>query len=252
MKVRIFKYLFLCSFVVLSGCATSTENGEKTSALESYNHAMFKFNHAVEKGVIRPVAKGYRVVTNEYVRQRVTNFFDNLEEPVSMANHMLQGEFHESGENFARFVINTTLGGLGLYDVAAKAGLDKNPTGFDKTMATWGVPDGPYVILPILGPSTPRAATGWVADGYSAPAYWVAQGSADDDADLIYLGVSSLKYLNKYAENIKVIESLEEGSVDYYEAMKSAYLQNRAKINAGGKKAVEQTPDYDFDMDDED
>jgi len=251
-KKSIFKYLFLCSFVVLSGCATSSNESKDRSALESYNHAMFKFNNVVEKGVIRPVAKGYRAVTNKYVRQRVTNFFDNIEEPVFMVNHLLQGELHESGENFARFVINTTIGGLGLYDVAAKAGLEKKPTGFDVTMATWGVPDGPYVILPILGPSTPRAATGWVADGYSSPAYWIAQKSGDDDAEWIYFGVSSLKYLNKYAENIKVLESLEEGSVDYYEAMKSAYLQNRAKINARGKKTLEQTPDYDFDMDDED
>lgn len=252
MKKNFVKYLILCSFVVLSGCATSTEKGKDTSALESYNHAMFKFNHAVEKGVIRPVAKGYRAVTNDYVRQRVTNFFNNIEEPISMANHLLQGDLQSTGENFARFVINTTIGGLGLYDVASKAGLGKNPTGFDETLATWCVPDGPYVILPIIGPSTPRAATGWVADGYTSPSYWIAHESGDNDAEWIYYGVSSLKYLNKYAENIKVLESLEEGSVDYYEAMKSAYMQNRAKIKVCGKKAVAQTPDYDFDMDDED
>lgn len=252
MKTTVFKYLFLCSFVVLSGCTTTTKDGEEMSALESYNHAMFNFNDVVEKSVIRPVGKGYRAVTNKYVRQRVTNFFDNIEEPVSMANHLLQGEFHNSGENFARFVINTTLGGLGLYDVAAKAGLEKNPTGFDKTLATWCVPDGPYIVLPIIGPSTPRAGTGWVVDGYSSPTYWIAHESGDDDAEWIYYGVSSLKYLNKYAENIKVLESLEEGSVDYYEAMKSAYLQNRAKIRVCGKRAAEKAPDYDFDMDDED
>ena len=233
----------------LSGCATSNGVNEENATLESYNHAMFKFNNVVEKGVIRPVAKGYRKVTNEYIRQRVTNFFYNINEPIAMANHLLQGEFHDSGENLARFMINTTIGGLGLYDVAAKAGLEKKTTGFDETMATWCVPDGPYIILPILGPSTPRAATGWVVDGYSAPAYWAVNKSGDDEAMLAYYGANVLKYLNTYAENVNLLESMEKGSVDYYETMKSAYLQNRGKLKTCGKKTAEVAPDYDFDMD---
>jgi len=236
------------SFSALCGCATSTAENPDSSTLENYNHAMFKFNNAVEKNVIRPVAKSYKAVTNKYVRQRITNFFANIEEPVSMANHLLQGEFHNSGENLARFMINTTIGGLGLYDVASKAGLEKKPTGFDETLASWCVPDGPYVVLPILGPSTPRAATGWVADGYSSPAYWIANESGDNDAEWIYVGVSGLKYLNKYAENLKLLESMEEGSLDYYETMKSAYLQNRKKIKSCSKMSAETTADYDFDM----
>lgn len=246
---KFYKFLAFFSLLILSGCATTGANTEESSALEGYNHAMFKVNYAIEKGVIRPVAKGYNKVTNQYVRQRVTNFFNNIEEPVSMLNHVLQGEFHNSGQNFARFVINTTIGGLGLYDVASKAGLEKMPTGFDETMATWCVPDGPYIVLPILGPSTPRAATGWVADGYTAPAYWIANESGDNDAMWIYLGAGSLKYLNKYAENIKLIEGLEEGSVDYYETIKSAYLQNRQKLKVCRTRQQETTPNYDFDMD---
>lgn len=246
---KILKTVAVLSFGVLSGCATSNSDSSDTTTLEKYNRSMFKFNRVVEKNVIRPVGKGYRAITNEYVRQRVTNFFNNIEEPVSMANHLLQGEFHNSGENLARFVINTTIGGLGLYDVAAKAGLGKNETGFDKTLATWCVPDGPYVILPIVGPSTPRAATGLVVDGYSSPAYWAANESGDSETMAAYYGATGLKYLNKYAENMKLIESMEEGSVDYYENVKSAYLQNRGKIRGCSKMNVETTPDYDFDMD---
>lgn len=240
--------LALC-ILSLGGCATSTQHENSNSGLETYNHAMFKFNRAVEKGIIRPVAKGYKKVTNDYVRQRVTNFFNNIEEPVFMANHLLQGELHNSGHNLARFVINTTIGGLGLYDVASKAGLEKLSTGFDETMATWCVPDGPYIILPVLGPSTPRAATGWAVDGYFSPSYWIAQESGDDNAKLIYYGSAGLKYLNKYAENLKFIESMEEGAVDYYETMKSAYLQNRSQIKVCGKNKDAVTPSYDFDMD---
>lgn len=249
------RFILSVAFVVslsLSGCATSTVNATNDGALETYNRAMFNFNSKVDKYVVRPVAKGYRAITNEYVRQRVTNFFNNIGEPVSAVNHILQGEFADSGENLGRFVLNTTLGGLGLYDVASKVGLERDATGFDETMATWCVPDGPFVVLPIIGPSTPRATVGFVADAYSSPAYWVAQESNGEDAKAVYYGTSGLKYLNLIAENINLLESLEEGSVDYYEAVKSTYMQNRTKLRYCGKKADDSGGDYDFDMEDMD
>ncbi len=248
------KYAAILALMSLCGCATSAENGtaEASAPLESYNRAMFSFNNKLDKYVIRPVAKGYRAVTNDFVRQRVTNFFNNIEEPVSAVNHILQGEFENSGNNLGRFVLNTTLGGVGLFDVASKVGLEQKKTGFDETLATWCVPDGPFVILPVVGPSTPRAATGFVVDGYSSPMYWAAQESDGEDAWAVYYGAAGLKYLNLMAENIKMLESLEEGSVDYYEAVKSAYLQNRGKIKRCGKIEEEKTPEYDFDMDDMD
>lgn len=247
------KYIAVLVIAGLSGCASAAKNemaGESNS-LESYNRAMFSFNNKLDKYVIRPVAKGYRAVTNEFVRQRVTNFFNNIEEPVSAVNHILQGEFENSGNNLGRFVLNTTLGGVGLFDVASTVGLEQKKTGFDETLASWCVPDGPFIVLPVMGPSTPRAATGFVVDGYSSPMYWAAQESDGEDAWTVYYGAAGLKYLNIMAENIKMLESLEEGSVDYYEAVKSAYLQNRGKIKRCGEIDGE-TPEYDFDMDDMD
>lgn len=251
MAGKFIKYMFIMAFLGIGGCVSSgVENND--TALESYNHAMFNFNNKVEKYVIRPVAKGYRAVTNEFIRQRVSNFFDNIGEPVSAANNILQGEFKNSGHNIGRFMLNTTLGGLGLFDVATSIGLEKKNTGFDETMATWCVPDGPFVVLPIVGPSTPRAAAGFVADGYTSPMYWIAQDSQDNNAWEIYYAVSGLKYLNLYAENLNFLESLEEGSVDYYETVKSAYMQNRGKLKRCGQVTAETTPAYDFDMDGED
>ncbi len=251
--MKTFKYILFLAALGLSGCAgtMSKENTDiqETSTLESYNRAMFTFNTKVDKYVLRPVAKGYKAVTNDYIRQRVSNFFSNIDEPISAVNHVLQGEFYNSGNNLGRFVVNTTLGVAGLYDVASTMGLEKNKTGFDETLATWCVPDGPYVILPIMGPSTPRAATGFVVDGYTSPMYWVAQESDGEDAWKVYYAVSGLKYLNLYAENMSLLESLEDGSVDYYEAVKSMYLQNRSKINKCGVHG-ENTPNYDFDMND--
>ena len=235
-------------FLGLSGCATSGVNNSD-GVLESYNRAMFNVNNKIDKYVVRPVAKGYRAVTNEYVRTRVSNFFSNIGEPVSAVNHILQGNLGGTGNNLGRFVINTTLGGVGLYDVASKLGLEKDATGFDETMATWCIPDGPFVILPLIGPSTPRAAMGFAVDGLSTPSYWIAKESDGDDAWFVYYGLAGLKYVNLMAQNLTLLESLEEGSVDYYEAIKSTYMQNRNKLKVCGNHVVEAQGDYDFDMD---
>ena len=232
----------------LGGCS-STKVGQQEGGLEAYNRAMFSFNNKIDKFVVRPVAKGYRAVTNKYIRSRVSNFFNNISEPISAANHILQGDFSASGSNLGRFVLNTTLGVAGLFDVATSVGVEKNKTGFDETMAVWCVPDGPFVVLPFVGPSTPRSTLGFVADAYSSPAYWIANDAGDDDAKTIYYASAGLKYLNLMAENLSFLESLEEGSLDYYESVKSAYLQNRNKI-AGCKGNIESAPSYDFVMDD--
>lgn len=248
MKNRFLAYLLVFS-MGLSGCASSTHNGVEESRLEQYNRAMFSFNNKVDKYVVRPVAKGYKAITNKYIRTRISNVFNNIEEPVSAVNHVLQGRLKESGGNLGRFVVNTTLGVVGLFDVASSLGMERDKTGFDETMSAWCVPDGPFVVLPIIGPSTPRSMVGFVADGYSSPAYWVAN-EGNDDAMTIYYGAMGLKYLNLMAENISFLEGLEEGSVDYYEAVKSAFLQNRSKLRRCGlQNEVNQEVSYDFDMD---
>ena len=233
--------------VFVSGCASSKVDGE--TALDRYNRAMFSFNNKVDKFVVRPIAKGYRTVTNKYIRKRVSNFFNNIEEPVSAVNHVLQGEFSSSSNNLGRFVVNSTLGVVGLFDVATSIGLEKDKTGFDETMATWCIPDGPFVVLPIVGPSTPRSALGFAVDGYSSPSYWVAHEAGDSDAMTAYYIASGVKYVNLMAENLTFLESLEKDSLDYYEAVKSAYMQNRSKY-IKCNTSVGDTFDYDFEMDD--
>lgn len=247
MNNRFFAMFLL--FIGLCGCASNKMTDSDAGVLEQYNRAMFEFNNKIDKYVVRPVAKGYRAVTNKYVRSRVTNFFDNIGEPISAVNHVLQGEFSSSGSNVGRFVINSTLGVIGLFDVASSVGLERDKTGFDETMATWCVPDGPFVVLPIMGPSTPRATVGFVADAYSSPLYWATHSTDESEAKTIYYAASGLKYLNLIAENLTFLESLEDGSVDYYEAVKSSYMQNRVKLRICGKDD-NVVADYDFDMDD--
>lgn len=254
MSDKLIKYTALLLLCGLSGCATAPveQPEEDRTALESYNRAMFSFNDKLDKFIIRPVAKGYRAVTNEFVRERVTNFFSNIDEPISAVNHILQGNFKGTGNNLGRFTINTTLGGIGLFDVASKVGLEKDKTGFDETLATWCVPDGPFVVLPVFGPSTPRAALGFVADSYTSPMYWAVNESGGEDKWLVYYSASGLKYVNLMAENLNLLESLEEGSVDYYETVKSTYLQNRSKLKKCSEVIESATPEYDFDMGDMD
>ena len=235
--------------MVMSGCSTTSQRSPSDSGLEKYNRAMFSFNNKLERYVIRPVAKGYRAITTEGIRRHVSNVFNNIEEPVSALNHILQGEFSSSGVNLSRFVLNTTIGVAGVFDVATSLGVERNKTGFDETMANWCVPDGPYIVLPVMGPSTPRSALGFVADAYSSPMYWVANESNGEDADTAYYGAAGVKYLNLLAQNVNMLESLEEGSVDYYETIKSAYLQSRTKLKSCKAVSNETSDSYDFDMD---
>ncbi len=224
------------------------------SALESYNRAMFQFNAAADYFVIKPIAKGYRAVTNEFVRERVHDFYANLKEPISTINHTLQGDFAESGKSLGRFFINTTLGLLGTFDVASGWGLKNNRTDFDHTLAKWCVPDGPFFILPLLGPSTPRTTAGFVADSLATPNYWAdyyASFNQDWERYSFYYGIAALGFISLREEKIEFLDNLTANSVDPYATIKSAFIQNRLKIGACGKTEDNaQNAGYDFDFDD--
>lgn len=231
--------------LMTASCASSTSQNDNGS-LESYNRAVYKFNNQFYKYVMKPVSKGYRKITTPDVREHVRNAFSNIKEPISAANHLLQGEFAESGKSVARFAINTTLGIGGTYDVAGKGwNLPKKQTGFDNTLAAWGVPDGPFFMLPLVGPSTPRATTGLVVDSYSNPVYLATVNDANVH-DKIYYPYVAANAVVVYESTMDIIDDLERNSVDPYSALKSAYLQNR-----NGKVSDDEVS-YDFGMDDED
>ena len=246
------KCLLLMSVLLLSSCASV--HNQDTSALESYNKAMFEFNYQLDKNIIKPVAKGYKKVTNQFTRNRVSSFFSNLEESQNMVNNLLQGEVKNSGVSIGRFVINSTLGLLGTFDVATSWGLEKKKNTFDATMAKYCVPDGPFVVLPVIGPSTPRHLTGKVADSYTSPLYWSLANSDNEKSNAIVWGATGLKYLNLRAENMELLDNLEQSSVDYYEATKSAFLQNRKKFVSLCSQADDNgdnVPNYDFDFEED-
>ena len=226
------------------------------SALETYNRAMFGFNTTIDEYVVKPLAKGYRAVTTEFIRERVRNFFENLREPASMINHTLQGNLGEAGNSTGRFLVNSTLGLLGTFDVASGWGMNRNRTGLDQTLAAWCMPDGPFFVLPILGPSTPRAAVGRAGDLLADPITWghyYMSFGQDWKRYTFYYGLTALGFVSLREQNLEFLDNLTENSVDAYSTIKSAFIQNRLKLNVcADKDATDEPASYDFDFDDYD
>lgn len=131
---------------------------------ESFNRPVFAFNDTLDTWVLKPIAIGYKTVTPQFVEDGVTNVFNNVGDVGNLANNLLQGKFHHAGVDTARLLINTTAGVFGLFDVATHLDLPRNNEDFGQTLGTWGIASGPYLVLPFLGPSTPRDAAGRIAD----------------------------------------------------------------------------------------
>lgn len=252
MKKLIFGSMFFC----FACCISSHSFAEESDGmLESYNRTMFSFNTVLDDYIMKPVAKGYRAVTNDFIRERVRNFFGNLKEPATMINHTLQGNFGDTGKSGGRFLVNSTLGLLGTFDVASGWGINKNKTGLDETLAKWCVPDGPFIVLPFIGPSTPRAAVGYVGDSVANPLYWSDKGIHFDDEwkkYAFYYGLTALGFVSVREENLDLVDKLTMNSVDPYSTIKSAYMQNRLKMHVcGTKEKTGEIPSYDFDFDED-
>lgn len=255
------KVLLMLPFLAALGACATNPNGTKMKAsdeetkLEVYNRAMFNFNYQVDKMVLKPVAKGYKAITTQGIRNRVTNFFNNLEEPAYAINNLLQGKVKDSGASVARFAVNSTLGLLGTFDVAEGWGLEKKKNSFDATMAMYCTPDGPFFVMPIIGPSTPRYLVGWGVDAFADPMYWALWDKQDEDWGVaLSYGATGLKYINKRAENLELLDGLEASSVDFYATVKSAFLQNRQKFQslcAAQNEEGTATASYDFDFEDD-
>lgn len=148
------------------GCAsTPRDAGERDpyDPFEPLNRQVWAFNQAADRAVLRPVARGYDRVVPGSVKWSVANFFDNLGTPIWVLNHLLQGNLPDAGRQTGRFVVNSTLGLLGLWDPAGDNGLPRKPARFDQTLGKWGVPPGPFVMMPLLGPSSARGVVGMYA-----------------------------------------------------------------------------------------
>jgi phospholipid-binding lipoprotein MlaA len=236
--------------VFAAGCAsTGTQEAQYVGGeqiqdpIEGFNRGVFAVNEAVDKAVIEPVARGYRYVTPKPVRQGVRNFLRNLKSPIIMGNQLLQGDLEGFGNASARLFINTLLGVGGIFDIADWGGIPYEPEDFGQTLAVWGVGHGPYVVIPLLGPSSVRDGTGMLVDSFVDP---VRIYMFNHDLEWLHytrLGVSAI---DQREELLDVIDDLRSNSFDYYAAIRSAYYQRRQALvndmNAGSSSA--DIPDY--------
>jgi phospholipid-binding lipoprotein MlaA len=203
----------------VSGCA-STGDADPRDPLEPVNRAVYRFNDGLDQALVRPLAAGYREHVPGEIRSRVRNLFSNIDDVFVGVNDFLQGNLRHGVEDWARVLFNTTFGLGGLHDVAAEWGLDKRSQDFGRTFARWGVGDGPYLVLPVLGPSNLRDAAGTALELYTDPLFQVRPIALRNSA-------VGLRFTAERAELLDAADLLEEAALDRYAHHRDAYLQRR-------------------------
>jgi phospholipid-binding lipoprotein MlaA len=221
------------ALVLLGGCATT---GDPRDPLEPMNRAVYKFNDEFDKAIARPVAEAYRHFVPPVVRTGIDNFFSNINDVLVALNNALQGKIPDAINDVGRVVVNTTLGVLGFRDVATELGVPKNNEDFGQTLGRWGFRDGPYILLPILGPSSVRDTFGWAGDIYTSPLVGV-------DNVRWRNSLIGVRFVTVRADLLEASNILETAALDPYEFVRDAYLQRRRNLVHDGN------PPEDKDLD---
>ncbi|WP_164868024.1 MlaA family lipoprotein [Rhodovarius crocodyli] len=232
----------VAALALLAGCATAPPATD-TEALaefratndpaEPFNRAMFYANGLVDSVTLRPAAQAYRAVVPQPVRTGIRNFLQNARTPVILLNDVLQAEQRRGGDTLGRFVINTTLGLGGIFDVAdAWFGVPHHAEDFGQTLAVWGVGSGPYLYLPLLGPTNPRDFVGLGVDIATNPMTWFGQGPT---VDAIGYGVVGMTFLDAREGVLDTLDEVARSSLDPYATIRSATRQSRAAAIANGR-----------------
>jgi phospholipid-binding lipoprotein MlaA len=218
---------FLALFVLslsLTSLTAMAEESELNDPWEGFNRGVFNFNESLDRAILKPVAQGYRFIMPDVAEQGVSNFFDNLRDVVTFFNNVLQLKPVEATQDLSRVLINTTIGIGGLFDVASAMNIPKNDEDFGQTLGAWGVESGPYLVLPLFGPSTVRDGVGIIPDMYLDPLNQV-------ESDELRYGLKVLNVVDKRASLLD-----REGVItgDRYSFIRDAYLQKREfEVNDG-------------------
>ena len=214
--------LLLLAVAMLAGCAIAKPRTD--DPLEKYNRKVYQFNDRLDKAVVRPVAVGYRKITNPPVRRSVSDFFTNIRMPITVANDLLQARPKQALQSSGRFLVNLTLGFAGFFDPASQMGLPLQPTDFGITLARWGVPDGDYLVLPFFGPSTVRDVWAIPVDGYFFDPLAI-YSSHHSYGGLQYL--PQVLYLVQLRAQLIDAEAYLQSAYDPYVFLRDAYRQRR-------------------------
>lgn len=245
--------------VTLSACAGtqgSGEFGEVYDPIEPVNRQIFAFNDAVDEAALEPAAKLYRDTLPESIRNGIANILRNLRTPIIFGNQVLQGDMDGAGTALVRFVTNTLAGLGGILDPAGENGFEYEYEDFGQTLAVWGVGDGPYLVLPLLGPANLRDTVGFVVDSVADPIFIFSNNQHVGAEYAIATG--SAFAISERSAALQAIREIKNSSVDYYASLRNLYNQRRANLIVDGAVSVD-IPDFstvsdasDLDFGDED
>ena len=225
--------LVLALALAAAGCATTS--ADPRDPLEGVNRAMFAFNDAVDENALQPAARLYRNVTPRALRDMVRNFFNNLDDLFIGANNLLQGKAEDAVNDWLRFAFNTTFGLLGIHDWASDMGLEKHNEDFGQTLGRWGMGDGVYLVLPLLGPSTLRDTAALPIDWEGDPVY--GHTPVDERNAL-----TAARTIARRADLLEASRALEEAALDRYVFLREATLQRRRSLIYDGRPPRERPP----------
>ena len=230
------KLSILSAVLVLSGCASTNTSVGVNDPFERYNRTMYSINDTLDRAIIKPAAQGYDAVLPDPIQMGVSNFFSNLNEITVILNDLLQLKFGQAFDDTGRFLLNSTVGMAGIFDVAGHAGHEANDEDFGQTLGVWGVEPGAYVVLPFFGPRTVRDSFGLVADIYTDPVTYVDDAGARN-------ALTALNVVDTRANLLGVKKVLDEAALDEYSYVRDAYLQRRQNLVYDGNP-----PEEDFDV----
>ena len=229
----------LFSLVLLSGCASTTAS--KADPFEGVNRATYAFNDTIDTAVLKPIAKGYDTVTPGFIRAGVSNLFMNIGDVATALNNLLQGKGGEAASDAGRFLVNSTIGVLGLFDLATPMGLDKHNADFGQTLGKWGVGSGPFLMLPLMGPATLRDAVGRPVDAYAGYFRYVNHIPTRNVA-------FGLEIIDLRANLLGASTTLDTAALDKYQFVRDAYLQRRLRSIYDGKVPQEKLDQLEDDL----
>jgi phospholipid-binding lipoprotein MlaA len=236
------------ALALVAGCATPppaddteavAEWEQVNDPLEPLNRAVFEFNMFADKYAIKPAAQGYRAVMPKFGRERVHNILTNLNSPLIFVNDVLQGETDRAVQTFFRAMLNSTFGLAGFIDVATPAGIPPHDEDAGQTLAVWGVGEGPFLMLPIFGPSNPRDTVGMVAEMFADPFDWAMASVGKEYISYTRMGMTGL---DKREDLLDTLDEIERTSLDYYASLRSLYRQHRASEIKNGRGGGEKIP----------
>ncbi|WP_462320439.1 MlaA family lipoprotein [Halochromatium sp.] len=241
-QLRVF-FLVLFTALLIGGCSSiPKEQRDPRDPWQPYNRAMFRFNTDFDNAFFKPAAQGYQAITPEPVNHGITNFFNNVADVTSAVNNVLQFKLSRAGTDVGRVLVNTTVGLVGFIDVATNMGIPSYKEDFGQTLGYWGFGDGPYFVMPILGPSSVRDTFGFAGDVLIDPFFSLQK-------DEIYWGFVVLRAIDTRAGLLAAGDLVDEAALDRYAFVRDAYLQRRRNLVHDGNPPADQDDDLFWDED---